>query len=331
MRKPTIFCLFTIMALALTLTACGGSGDSSSSSASYDISATVSGLPAGDAIVLQNNGGDDLSVSADGTATFSESLVDGGSFDVTVANQPADTTKLCVVVDPAGTIDGTAAEVTVNCTDTVTISGTVEYSQTGAMLGGVPIEVRNTLDDSPLAETASQTALNGTLGHYSVSAPSGIDFYLHSDATSIEGTDYLGSNIQIENESTDRDNVKFYLIDTATTATVGTVIGLDPDNDALFDFDVEDNASDGIAGVTATATPAVTTLLYNQDDTGGNFSASAPTTVYNGSSVIGYLAAPDDPVTVTFTLDPDQTTMGYTIDTSFKLRLIGQEISMPIE
>jgi hypothetical protein len=324
--------IFLLAAMSLALTGCGGGGDGDDNTSSYyDVGVVVSGLPAGDSVVLQNNGNDDLSVSMDGAATFSKSQIDGSSYHVTVEAQPADTTRLCAVIDPAGTINGAAAEVTVDCTDIVTLSGTVEYSQDGSMRGGVPIEVRNAVDDSVLAQAASQTAVNGILGHYSVSAPSGIDFYLHAAATNIEGTDYLGSNLQIENESADRGNIKFYLIDTVTAAAVGTTIGVDPANDAIIDFDVEDAGSNGIAGVTTTADPAVTAILYNQDDTGSNFSPTPPTTIYNGPSAIGYLAAPAAPVTVTFTLDPDQTTMGYTIDTTFELRLIAGEISSPIE
>ncbi len=325
MKKQWIIFLLTVMVLGIS-----GCGDSDDDSAPYYVGVDVSGLPAGDSVVLQNNGGDDLLLSADGTATFSESQVDGSSYYVTVHTQSTDTNTLCAVMNPVGTINCAAAEVTVTCTDIVTLGGAVEDSQDG-MLGGVPIEVRNAADDSVLAETVSQTAMNGILGNFSVSAPSGIDFYLHSPATNIEGTDYLGSNLQIENESADRSDITIYLVDFVTATTVGTMYGMDPDNDAIFAFDVEDNGGNGIAGVTATADLAVTALLYNQDDTGSNFSANPPTTIYNGSSVIGYLAAPAEPVTVTFTLDPGQAAMGYTIDTSFQLKLIGGEISSPIE
>ena len=53
----------------------------------YSIGGTVSGL-AGSGLVLQNNGGDDLAISADGSFTFATPLVDGSSYEVTVLTQP---------------------------------------------------------------------------------------------------------------------------------------------------------------------------------------------------------------------------------------------------
>lgn len=326
MKRPGYFLLLAAGALALT----GCSSGSDDPVATYNVGVNVTGLPLSDAVVLQNNGGDDLNVTVDGTATFSKSLTDGSSYHVTVKTQPADTGRICGVVDPIGTIGAGNAQVTVECGQAITLSGSVQKSDTGSTLGNVPIEVRNAADDSVLATALSQNDLTGIHGNFSISAPSEFFFYLHSSAIDIEGTQYLGSSLQIENEVVDQVNLKFYLVDSAMAAAMGTTIGADLSTDATFGFDVEDN-SGGLAGVTVTTTPAVTTLLYNQDDTGSNFSATPPTTNYNQPSVIGYLHAPASPTTVTFTLDPEQAAKGYTIDTTFKLRLIAGEISSPIE
>src|SRR4051812_22480428 len=68
----------------------------------YQVGGTVTGL-AGTGLVLQNNGGDDLSVSADGSFTFPTALKSGDSYAVTVLTQPAGPTQTCAVVGGTGT------------------------------------------------------------------------------------------------------------------------------------------------------------------------------------------------------------------------------------
>jgi alpha-tubulin suppressor-like RCC1 family protein len=78
---------------------------SSDASAIYTVGGTVSGL-AGSGLVLQNNGGDDLEIAADGPFTFATSLADGQSYDVTVLNQPSVSDQGCVVLEGTGTVAG---------------------------------------------------------------------------------------------------------------------------------------------------------------------------------------------------------------------------------
>ncbi len=54
---------------------------------SYTIGGTVTGLVGG-GLVLQNNGGDNLTVSANGAFTFPTSVSSGASYAVTVLTQP---------------------------------------------------------------------------------------------------------------------------------------------------------------------------------------------------------------------------------------------------
>jgi hypothetical protein len=51
--------------------------------ATYTIAGTVSGLT-GTGLVLQNNGTDSLSITADGSFTFSTPIADGSTYNVTV-------------------------------------------------------------------------------------------------------------------------------------------------------------------------------------------------------------------------------------------------------
>src|SRR5215471_3535145 len=55
--------------------------------ATYQVGGTVSGLSG--TVVLQDNGGDDLSVSANGGFTFATGLASGSAYKVTVKTNPA--------------------------------------------------------------------------------------------------------------------------------------------------------------------------------------------------------------------------------------------------
>ena len=90
----------------------------------FAIRGTVSGLT-GNGLVLQNNGGNDLPISADGPFTFGNRLTDGATYTVTVRTQP--TGQSCVVQNPSGTIHSAdASNIGVSCvSDAFTIGGRV--------------------------------------------------------------------------------------------------------------------------------------------------------------------------------------------------------------
>jgi|GEM_PF-1075409 len=85
----------------------------------YSIGGSVSGLE-GSGLVLQQNGADDLPVSADGPFTFATALADGTDYAVTVLTQPTDPAQTCTVGNGNGTVGGAnIGDVTVTCvTDT---------------------------------------------------------------------------------------------------------------------------------------------------------------------------------------------------------------------
>lgn len=79
----------------------------------YSVGGTVTGLTS-TPVLIQNNGGDDLSISANGAFTFPAILADGSGYDVGVAAQPDGQT--CVVIDGIGTISGTdVSDVQIAC------------------------------------------------------------------------------------------------------------------------------------------------------------------------------------------------------------------------
>nr|WP_282452613.1 fibronectin type III domain-containing protein [Lysobacter sp. CAU 1642] len=64
---------------------------------SYTVGGSVVGLAAGNSVVLQNNGGDNLTVAADGPFTFATALADGSNYTVTVLTQPTTPNQTCEI------------------------------------------------------------------------------------------------------------------------------------------------------------------------------------------------------------------------------------------
>jgi N-acetylneuraminic acid mutarotase len=85
----------------------------------YTIGGTVSGL-SGTGLVLQNNGGNSLSVSANGTFTFTASVASGGAYSVTVLTQPSNPAQTCTVTAGTGTATGNVTTVQLACATNVT-------------------------------------------------------------------------------------------------------------------------------------------------------------------------------------------------------------------
>ena len=86
--------MLSVMAL-ITVVGCGSGNSTSPQSATYTIGGTVTGLT-GAGLVLQDNGGDNLTVSANATSfTFSTAVASGGAYSVTVLTQPAGQSCMC--------------------------------------------------------------------------------------------------------------------------------------------------------------------------------------------------------------------------------------------
>jgi len=107
----------------------------------FTIGGTVSGLR-GSGLVLQNNGGNNLTVAADGTFTFTTSAPTGSAYNVTVATNPSSPTQVCTVSNGTGTINAAnVTSVAVNCeTSSFNVSAVVS-----GLSGFLPyVQLRNT-------------------------------------------------------------------------------------------------------------------------------------------------------------------------------------------
>jgi hypothetical protein len=92
---------------------------------SRTIGGTVAGL-AGSGLVLQNNGADDLSITANGGYTFTTPVDDGLTYAVTVLTQPTSPGQVCTIANASGTVSANVTNADVTCaTNTFTIGGTV--------------------------------------------------------------------------------------------------------------------------------------------------------------------------------------------------------------
>ena len=110
--------------LCSALASCGGGGGSSPAPINFFVGGTISGL-AGSGLVLQNNGSNNLTVSANASSfTFTTALASGTPYSVTVLTQPTNPNQTCVVTSGNGTVNSNITNVSVACTtNTYTIGG----------------------------------------------------------------------------------------------------------------------------------------------------------------------------------------------------------------
>jgi len=149
----------------------------------YSVGGTISGLSG--TAVLQDNGGDNLTVSANGSFTFATSLLSGAAYNVTVKTNP--TGQTCTVASGSGTIAAAnVTSVTVNCTnnptysvggtisgltgtavlqdnggDNLTVSANGSFTFATSLLSGAAYNV--TVQTNPTGQTCTVTNGSGTI------------------------------------------------------------------------------------------------------------------------------------------------------------------------
>jgi large repetitive protein len=93
----------------------------------FTIGGTVTNFGNGTGLVLQDNLGDNLPISANGAFTFATSVASGQPYSVTVFSQPSGPTQVCTATNNTGTVVGAnVTSVTINCvTQHFTVGGTL--------------------------------------------------------------------------------------------------------------------------------------------------------------------------------------------------------------
>ena len=145
--KPSLktACFVSLVVISMFVTSCypahTGNGDSLSSSgggggtgSNFTIGGTVTGL-SGSGLILQDNGGDNLTVSANGAFTFKTSIASGGGYSVSVFAQPTNPTQTCLVASGSGTASANVTSVQVVCTTGTTGGGNIIGGQVTGLLG----------------------------------------------------------------------------------------------------------------------------------------------------------------------------------------------------
>jgi uncharacterized protein YcfJ len=173
---------------------CSDAGSPGGGDNTYTIAGNLSGLDSGNQVTLRLNGANDLTLSSNSQFTFSTSLDDLSSYDVTVSSNPENQT--CEVTNGSGTIDAAnISNISVTCSDgdspgegsnTYTVSGNLSGLDSGnqvtlrlngannlVLSSNSPFTFSTSLDDlspysvtvfsNPQNQTCSVTGGSGTI------------------------------------------------------------------------------------------------------------------------------------------------------------------------
>ncbi len=120
------------------VTGTGGTGGGGGGVGPYSIGGTVSGLAPGASVTLQNNGTENLIVSANGSFAFKTAIAATKPYLVTVALAPTTPPQTCTVSGGSGTATADVTTVVVTCT-----TGTQAIGVTVAGLSGTGLILQN--------------------------------------------------------------------------------------------------------------------------------------------------------------------------------------------
>ena len=184
--------LMVIVISSLFFSACGGAG---SSQTTYTVGGVVGGL-LGTGLVLQNNGGDSLPVTANGGFTFTARIVSGDAYNVTVLTQPSNPAQTCRVISGSGTVSSNITGIGVRCAQNPT-SGVYLFEGTyGSSLNVATIDSGTGALSSPVHAGDPADAIGNTPSIAVV--PSEQTLYaLYTSFTSITGFSISGPGLQL--------------------------------------------------------------------------------------------------------------------------------------
>ena len=128
--KKVLFRLIVILGVfaLFMLSGCSGKSSSGTNTSTYSLGGTVSDL-SGTGLVLQNNGGDDLTISTNGTFTFATKVTDTAAYDITIKIQPAIPAQTCMASNGTGIVSGVSVtNVTISCSAATRLQKTGQTS-----------------------------------------------------------------------------------------------------------------------------------------------------------------------------------------------------------
>jgi hypothetical protein len=126
------------------------------------IGGTLSGLSTGDSVILQDNGGDALTLTANGPFTFKTPVTGPtDAYAVTVNTQPTNPLQICTVTNGSGTATANVTNVAVNCVLAYTIGGNI----TGLVGSGLVLLDTVTVTGSTTPIITEQLPITATSGN----------------------------------------------------------------------------------------------------------------------------------------------------------------------
>ena len=106
---------------------------------------------------MQDNGGDSLTLTANGTFTFKTAVTGPtDAYAVTVNTQPTTPNQICTVANGSGTATANVTNVAVTCVLSYTIGGTV----TGVVGTGLVLENSSDLEQLPISRRQWQSGFH---------------------------------------------------------------------------------------------------------------------------------------------------------------------------
>jgi hypothetical protein len=173
----------------------GGSG-AGGTTVSYSVGGTVSGLSG--TLVLQDNGTDDLSLSASGAFTFATKVPQGAGYAVTVESSPA--SQNCTITNGSGTIGAAnVTNVAIACANVTLTPGSDNFNRANGSLGA------GWAATSDGAMAISSQVVIGTAGQNTGEIRTGetysSDQYSQIEVTSTQltGTQWIGAGARLQN------------------------------------------------------------------------------------------------------------------------------------
>ncbi|MCL5666257.1 MAG: hypothetical protein M1383_00570 [Patescibacteria group bacterium] len=195
-------------AYTFKVTATNAAGTSTPSSASnsvtpalitYTIGGTISGLTG--TLVLQNNGGDNLSTTTNGSFVFATAITNGSAYNASVLTQPSGQT--CTITNGSGNVSGAnVTNISVSCANnsTYTIGGTISG------LSGTVVLQNNSGDNLSVSANGAFTfaTATGTGASYAVTVltqPSGQTCTVSSGSGTVASANITSVSVSCANNS----------------------------------------------------------------------------------------------------------------------------------
>jgi hypothetical protein len=193
---PRIANILLVAFALLALIGCGGGGGGSaapdtSAPPTFSIGGNVSGLSG--TLVLQNNGGNDLTVNSNGRFTFSRELFSGADFLVTIATQPVGQER--DIQNGSGVVNNAnVSGIEIACVSLFTVGGSIS-----GLTGSVVLQ-NNGGDDLPVNSNGgfvfSQPLQNGAEFLVTVVAqPAGQECEIQNGSGVVDNADVSGVEI----------------------------------------------------------------------------------------------------------------------------------------